>query len=42
MLISNIKSDSSFENVQKFRYKETYGMVTSENLEHSLTDSLLW
>ena len=27
---------------RKFRYKETYGTITSENLEYSLTNSLLW
>ena len=31
-----------FWKLLKFRYKETYEMITSENLEHSLTDSLLW
>ena len=38
MLVSNIKSDFTFEHF----YKETYGKITSENLEYSLTDSLLW
>ena len=42
MLVSNIKSDFTFENFLKFRYKETYGTITSENLEYSLTNSLLW
>ena len=31
-----------FWKLLKFRYKETYGTRTSENLEHSLTNSLLW
>ena len=39
MLVSNVKSDFNFET---FRYKETYGMITSENLEYSMTNSLLW
>ena len=42
MLVSNIKSDFIFENFQKFRYKETYGTISSENLEYSLINSLLW
>ena len=33
MLSSNINSDFTFENL-KFRYKETYGTITSENLEY--------
>ena len=41
MFVSNIKSDSTFEHLN-FRYKETYGTITSENLEYSLTNSLLW
>ena len=32
MLSSNIKSDFAFENFLKFRDKETYGTITSENL----------
>ena len=40
MLVSNIKSDFTFKDL-KFRYKETYGTITPENLEHSLTNSLL-
>ena len=32
MLVSNIKSDVTFENL-KFRYKVTCGTITSENLE---------
>ena len=41
MLVSNIKSDFTFKNL-KFRCKETYGMITSENLKYSLANSLLW
>ena len=32
MLVSNIKSDLTLK-LLKFRYKETYGMITSENLD---------
>ena len=42
MLVSNIKSDFTFKKILKFCYKETYGTMTSENLEYSLTNSLLW
>ena len=42
MLISNIKSDFTIKKLLEFCYKETYGMISSENLEHSLTNSLLW
>ena len=42
MLGSDIKSNFTFENFLKFRYKETYGRITSENLKYSLTNSLLW
>ena len=38
VLISNIKSDVTL----KIRSKETYGTIPSENLEYSLTNSLLW
>ena len=38
VLISNIKSGVTL----KFRSKETFGMITSENLEYSLTNVLLW
>ena len=41
MLVSNIKSDFTLK-LLKFRYKEIYGMITSENLEYSLTNSLPW
>ena len=37
MLVSDIKSVFFL----KFRYKETYGTITSENLEYSLTKWLL-
>ena len=42
MLVSDIKSDFTFENLLKFCYKETYGTITSENLDYSLTNWLLW
>ena len=42
MLVLNIESDFISENFLKFRYKETYGTITSGNLEYSLTNSLLW
>ena len=42
MLVSNIKSEFTFENLLKLRYKETNGALTSENLEYYLTNSLLW
>ena len=42
MLVLNSKSDVTYKNILKFRYKETYGTITSENLEYSLTNSLLW
>ena len=42
MLISDIKSDFSFEKILKFCHKETGRIMTSENLEYSLTTSLLW
>ena len=42
MLVSNIKSGFAFENFSKFRNKETYGTITSENLELSLKIWLLW
>ena len=43
MLVSNIKSDFTFENFKNFVIKETYGTITSENLEYSLTNSLfIW
>ena len=29
MLVLNIESDSTFENFLKFRYKKTYGTITS-------------
>ena len=32
MLISNIKSDVIFENLKNFIIRETYGMITSENI----------
>ena len=38
MLGLDIKS----EKLLKFCYKETYGTMSSENLESSLTNSLLW
>ena len=41
MLISDIKSDFALKTF-KIRYKETYGMVSAENLEYSLSNSLLW
>ena len=41
MLVSDIKSDFTFE-ILKFCYKETYETITSENLEYSLTNWLLW
>ena len=41
MLVSGIKSDFTFGNL-KFRYNETYGMITLENLEYSSIKSLLW
>ena len=31
MLVSDIKSDFTFDIFLKFRYKETYGTITSEN-----------
>ena len=41
MFSSSIDSDFTFENL-KFRYKDTYGTITSENLEYPLTNSLPW
>ena len=41
LLVSSIKSDHIFGIFIKFRYKETYGTITSENLKYSLTNSLL-
>ena len=42
MFVSNIKSEFNFWKLLKFRYNETYGTIASENLEYSLTNSLLW
>ena len=42
MLVLNIESDFTFKNFLKFRCEEICGTVTSENLEYSLTKSLLW
>ena len=42
MLILNIDSDFTFENLLTSRYKEIYGTITLGNLEYSLTNSLLW
>ena len=42
MLVLNIESDFTFENVLKFRCKEAYGTINSGNLEYSLTNSLPW
>ena len=42
MLVTNIKSDVTFLKLLKFRYKETYETITSENIEYSLTNLLLW
>ena len=41
MFILYLISDFTFENL-KFRHKETYGTMTPENFEYSLTSSLLW
>ena len=42
MLVSNIRSDVTFENFQNFVItEETYETITSENFEYSLTNSLL-
>ena len=40
-LVSNIESDFTFENFQNFVIRN-YILITSENLEYSLTNSLLW
>ena len=32
MLVSDIKSDLTLKNFKKFRYNDTYGGITSENL----------
>ena len=32
MLVSNIKSDVTFDKLLKFRYEKTYGTITSNNL----------
>ena len=42
MLVLNIESDFTFESFLKFRYKETYETITSENPEYSLANLLLW
>ena len=34
MLVSNTESDFTFKKLLTFRYKDTYGTMTSENLEH--------
>ena len=38
MLLSDIESDFTFENFYNFCYNETYEMITSENLERTLTN----
>ena len=40
MPIANLKSDFTLK-ILKFRYKKTYGKISSENFEYSLTNSLL-
>ena len=42
MLISEMMSAFTFGQLYKFRYKVTNGTITLENLENSLTNSLLW
>ena len=41
MRISNINSDFSFENRLKIRYKETYGMISSENVDNMVSLSVV-
>ena len=41
MPVLNIESDFTFENFLKFRYNETYGTITSGNLEYYLTSSVI-
>ena len=40
MLVSNIKSDFTFKTFETC-YNETYGTMSSEDLEYFLTNSLL-
>ena len=42
MLVLQILSQILLLKTLKFCYKETYGTITSENLEYSLTNWLPW